>query len=95
MYCVYVLENPAGKFYIGQTGNLLKRIEDHNRTDAFDGHFTRKNGPWKLVWFETHTSRGDAMKRERQIKRMKSGKWIREHLLSRGISAVNPDESGL
>ena len=42
MFCVYVLENPAGKLYVGQTENLAERLKDHNRTDCFDGHFTRR-----------------------------------------------------
>jgi predicted GIY-YIG superfamily endonuclease len=54
MFWVYILQNPAGKFYVGQTGNLTNRPIDHNRTDSFDGHFTRKNGPGKLVWREAH-----------------------------------------
>jgi putative endonuclease len=83
MYWVYILENPAGKFYVGQTANLTERLKDHNRTDGFEGHYTRKNGPWKLVWSEVHESRSSAMQRERQIKRMKSAKWIREQLLGR------------
>jgi len=86
MLWVYILENPRGAFYVGQTSDLAKRIADHNRTDSFDGHYTRKNGPWKLVWCETHTSRSSAMKREKQIKRMKSAKWIRQHLLPSDIS---------
>ena len=95
MFWVYVLENPRGKFYIGQTENIADRVTDHNRTDSFDGHFARKNGPWKLVWFEIHNSRSSAMQRERQIKRMKSARWIRTHLLASHSAAVNPDESGL
>ena len=91
-FWVYILQNPRGKFYIGQTEDLTARVEFHNRTDSIDGHFTRKNGPWKLVWSEPHDSRQSAMKREREIKRMKSAKWIRENLLN---STVNPDESGL
>ena len=96
MFWVYVLQNPAGKFYIGQTQDLPKRLEDHNRTDAFDGHFTRKNGPWNLVWSEKHETRSAAVLREKQIKRMKSAVWIRKYLLGMAEhSAVNPDESGL
>jgi putative endonuclease len=95
MFWVYVLENPRGKFYVGQTENLAAHIEDHNRTDSFEGHFTRKNGPWQLVWREAHSSRSSAVQRERQIKSMKSAKWIRSHLLAKDPSAVNPDESGL
>src|SRR5207253_2264320 len=81
MFWVYILQNQAGKFYVGQTGNLTNRLDDHNRTDSFDGHFTRKNGPWKLVWREAHSSRSSAVRRERQIKRMKSPGWIRRLLL--------------
>jgi len=95
MFWVYVLENPRGMFYIGQTSDVHKRLADHNRTDEFDGHFTRKNGPWKLIWSEPHETRSSARRRELQIKRMKSAKWIRTHLLSRTSSAVDPDESGL
>ena len=82
MFWVYILENPAGRFYIGQTDNLETRLANHNRTDKTDGKYARKNGPWKLVWSENHPTRSAAMQRERQIKSMKSAKWIREHLLN-------------
>jgi putative endonuclease len=82
MFWVYILQNPAGRFYIGQTDNLPIRIANHNRTDKIDGKFTRKNGPWVLVWSEEHPTRSAAMRRERQIKGMKSAKWIRENLLN-------------
>jgi len=95
MFWVYVLENPRGRFYVGQTENLTARVEDHNRTDCIEGHFTRKNGPWRLVWSEAHSSRSSAMQREHQIKRMKSAKWIRALLLASNPTAVNPDKSGL
>jgi predicted GIY-YIG superfamily endonuclease len=57
MFWVYILENSRGIFYIGQTKDITARLEDHNRTDAFEGHFTRKSGPWNLVWTEPHNSR--------------------------------------
>jgi putative endonuclease len=85
MFWVYILQNPAGRFYIGQTDNLPARLENHNRTDKIGGKFTRKNGPWTLVWSEIHPTRSAAMQRERQIKRMKSAKWIRENLLNGGV----------
>ena len=84
MFWVCILENPHGKFYVGQTINLSLRLEDHNRIDSFDGHYTRKNGPWRLVWSEEHSTRRSAVRRERQIKQMKSAKWIREQLLQCG-----------
>jgi predicted GIY-YIG superfamily endonuclease len=82
MFWVYILENPQGRFYVGHTDDLPTRLHSHNRVDKLGGKFTRKNGPWKLVWSETHPSRAAAMARERQIKQMKSATWIREHLLN-------------
>ena len=82
MFWTYILENAEGRFYIGQTDDLAVRLENHNRTDRIGGKFTRKSGPWRLVWSEPHATRSAAMQRERQIKRMKSARWIRETLLN-------------
>jgi putative endonuclease len=82
MYWVYILQNQAGKFYIGHTSDISIRLHSHNRTDRILGKFTRKNGPWELVWSEEHPSRASAMARERQVKGMKSARWIREHLIN-------------
>lgn len=72
MFWVYILQNPGGIFYIGHTDNLEYRVSSHNRTDKICGKFTRKNGPWTLVWSETHPSRAAAMAREKEIKSWKS-----------------------
>lgn len=82
MYWVYILQNPDGKFYIGSTDDLEQRLHSHNRTDKVLGKFTRKNGPWDLVWREEHPTRASVMLRERQVKAMKSARWIREVLLN-------------
>ena len=81
MFWVYILQNPKGTFYVGQTEDLESRVASHNRTDKIVGKFTRKNGPWTLVWSEQHESRASAMAREREIKRWKSSKTIRVNLL--------------
>ena len=82
MYWVYILENSEGQFYTGQTDDLPTRLENHNRTDKTAGKYTRKNGPWRLVWTEIHPTRALAIAREKQIKAMKSARWIREDLLN-------------
>ncbi len=79
---VYILQNPAGRFYIGHTQDLQTRLRNHNRTDQLYGKFTRKNGPWKLAWSEVHPTRAAAQQRARQIKAMKSARWIRQTLLN-------------
>ena len=82
MFWVYILQNPCGKFYIGQTVDLESRLHSHNRTDKILGKFTRKTGPGELVWCESHPTRALAVARERQIKAMKSARWIRRELLN-------------
>ncbi len=83
MFWVYILQNPDGKFYIGQTENLERRIIEHNSSDTELFKFTHKNGPWKLIWSEQYNTRSETMNREKFIKSRKSSKWIMEFLLNR------------
>jgi predicted GIY-YIG superfamily endonuclease len=46
---VYVLEDEDGRFYVGQTDDLNRRLTQHNELGAALGKYTLKNGPWKLV----------------------------------------------
>jgi predicted GIY-YIG superfamily endonuclease len=80
-FSVYVLQNPAGRFYVGQTENLEERLASHNRKEKLAGKFTRKNGPWSLVWSEPQATRAAAMAREREIKKWKSARLIRDRLM--------------
>jgi predicted GIY-YIG superfamily endonuclease len=80
-YFVYVLENAVGRFYVGHTGDLARRVSEHNDPLAPGVKFAPKNGPWRLVWSEELPNRASAMIRERQIKAMKSARWIRRELL--------------
>ncbi len=84
MFTVYILySETADRYYIGHTQDLTKRIGSHNSQDNINGIYTRKNGPWKLVYSESDfTVRADAMKREKQIKAWKSRKKIVELITS-------------
>ena len=82
-FWVYVLENPSGKLYVGSTDDLTRRLTEHNDPQRSKSKFTAKHGPWALVWAESHCTRAAAVKRERQIKAMKSARWIRDNLLGR------------
>ena len=57
MFWVYIVQNPQGRFYVGQTDALTARVFSHNRTDKTLGKFTRKNDPRTLVWSEEHPTR--------------------------------------
>ena len=89
MFWVYILQNPAGKFYIGQTDNLDRRLGEHNQPEAGSDKYTHKNGPWHLAYSEVFENRSEAVRRERFIKARKSAKWIRTNLLF--INRASPD----
>jgi len=83
-FYVYVLQNPAGRFYIGSTSNLERRIAEHNVQEHNPKKYTSKHkGFWQLVYHKTFDNLADALRYERHIKRMKSARWIREHLLQK------------
>ncbi len=85
-FWTYILENPTGRFYIGHTDNLDRRLEEHNADHGEGRKYTLKHGPWHLVWKEAQATRAEAMRRERFIKSRKSASWIRRYLLNGGAS---------
>ena len=94
MFWVYVLENPAGSFYVGHTDNLRRRLSEHNAPSNAEGKYTRKNGPWCLVWSEEHPTRASAMARERFIKSRKSASSQTAHRLEPWTVAAARRKSG-
>ena len=68
-WTVYILECSDGSFYTGYTNDVNKRIVDHNK-GKIGAKYTRSRLPVKLIWTEVYTTKLDAMKRERQIKKL-------------------------
>ncbi|MBI3775717.1 MAG: GIY-YIG nuclease family protein [Gammaproteobacteria bacterium] len=65
----YVLKSQSsGRFYIGHTANLTKRIFEHNNNRTVS---IRNRGPWELFYSEEFATRSEAMQRERQLKKRK------------------------
>ena len=66
-FFVYILRSQRdGAIYIGQTGNLRRRLSQHNTPSSKS--YTAKRGPWDLVHIERHPDRSTAMQRERFLK---------------------------
>ena len=75
-YYVYVLRSEKdGSFYIGHTADLEESIQRHNHGKS---SYTKAKTPWKLIYQEVFTTRSEAMKREKEIKRMKSREYIEQ-----------------
>ena len=75
MYYVYLLESVKdGRYYIGHTRDLEMRLTYHNSGRS---RYTKGKGPWKIIGHKTYQSRGDAMKEERRLKKLKNKKLIK------------------
>jgi putative endonuclease len=74
MGILYILRSESsGRFYIGSTDNLKRRLSEHARGHAAS---TRGRGPWTLVYKEEFATLLEARQRELQVKRWKSSKMI-------------------
>jgi len=62
----YMLHCNAGRFYVGQTDDLERRIAQH-QTGAIPG-FTRDHLPVELVWSQEFATRDEAKNAEQRIK---------------------------
>ena len=79
MFFVYVLRNPKGLLYKGQTDNLQERVRQHNQKDGFRA-YTKNRGPWTLVYFEEFQTRQQAKNREKFLKTGKGRSFLVELL---------------
>lgn len=71
IFYTYVVECSDGSYYTGSTDNLKLRLQEHNTDYPKKGAiYTRSKRPVKLQHFETFQSRGEAMKRENEIKKL-------------------------
>jgi putative endonuclease len=74
-YSVYAIySKKLDIIYIGQTSNLEHRLQEHQRGYS---KFTSRADDWALIYSEEAQSRGEAMKRERQLKSAGGRRFLR------------------
>lgn len=66
---IYIVECSDKSLYCGITNNIARRIDQHNSGKG--AKYIRGRRPVRLVYSEEAESMSKAMKRERQIKKMK------------------------
>ncbi len=82
MYWAYVLKSKtSGKLYYGQTNDLEKRVYSHNHGLS---RYTRKRGPWELVYSKNFATRAEAMRFEKFLKSGKGRQLIKDILADSG-----------
>ena len=68
MYHVYILKCADGSLYTGITTDVERRFLEHKNKKG--GNYTSSHKPVKIVYTESAKSRGEALKREAEIKRL-------------------------
>jgi len=68
-WVVYILRCADGSLYTGITNDLDRRMSEHEAGQG--AKYTRGRGPLEMVYSETCESRGDASKRENEIKSLR------------------------
>ena len=75
MFYVYILHSPSsGRFYIGQTDDLIVRFRQHQAGEA---RSTKAFRPWIMPYYEMLPTRAHALRREKELKRKKSADSLR------------------
>jgi putative endonuclease len=65
-WTVYILECADGSLYTGITTNITRRLAEHKAGKG--AKYTKGRGPFRLVYSETYARRGEACRREIEIK---------------------------
>ena len=68
-YYVYILQSDRGYHNIGQTNNLIDRLQRHNTGRST---FTRNKGYWEIVVYYEAANRTEAVQLETKLKKMKN-----------------------
>ncbi len=67
MHFVYIIYSETfGIYYKGETSDISARLSAHNQNKS---NYTANKGPWKLVYLEKLSTRSEALKREKMLKK--------------------------
>ncbi len=78
-YSYVLLSEKDGEFYIGSTGDLRQRLQEHNKGHVQSTAYRR---PLRLVYYEGCLSADDARRREGYLKTGRGGRYLKQRLAS-------------
>ncbi|NNC70500.1 MAG: GIY-YIG nuclease family protein [Flavobacteriaceae bacterium] len=74
---VYILYSEVrSRYYVGQTANIIERLKKHNQGKVPS---TKGGAPWKIVVQLEVSSRSEALKLEKKIKKRGAKRYIDNH----------------
>ncbi len=80
MNYTYIVKCRDNTYYTGWTKDLDRRMKAHN--SGTGAKYTRSRRPVRLVYYEAYRTKEEAMRREREIKRM--SRKEKEKLIAEG-----------
>ena len=78
-YSYVLLSDRDGEFYIGSTGDLRERLQQHNKGQVRSTAYRR---PLRLIYYEGCLRADDARRRERNLKTGRGGRYLKQRLAS-------------
>lgn len=83
MWYLYVLYNKEiNRYYVGCSNNINRRLGEHNQNIRKKRYTEKQQGKWALVYKEVYETLKESRRRESQIKKQKSRKYIENLILS-------------
>jgi predicted GIY-YIG superfamily endonuclease len=73
-FFIYVLRCSDGSFYIGQTDNTPRRLQQHEMAEV---SWTSKHLPVEIIDWEEFDSREDALQREQDLNTGFGRRWLK------------------
>ena len=78
MFYVYLLKSKKdGKWYTGSTNDLRKRLNQHNKGEST---WTKRRGPWALIYYEACLNEEDTRSREKYLKTGMGKRYLKNRL---------------
>lgn len=78
MFYNYILfSEKARKLYIGFTGDLKRRLIEHNLGKNFS---TKPYRPWILIYYEACLNKKDALRREKYLKTTQGQRLLKRRM---------------
>ena len=78
MFYTYIIQSTKDKrFYTGSTGDLRKRLNEHNTGKVFS---TKNRGPFELIYYEACLNEQDATAREKYLKSGMGKRYLKNRL---------------
>lgn len=78
MFYTYILQSKKdNRLYTEYTSDLRKRFKEHNDKKS---NYTKKNGPYELIYYEACLEKEDAMVREQYLKSGRGKRFVQARL---------------